>query len=125
MSFPFPGCRAWVKLKSSDTLLKPPKLDLTMTSFKRPSSLNVKLPPGEISPETGFVTDAYSFLATSTLTPSCVAMAFTEHLALAGLMRNLLAAYMDAMNRVRRADLVLSDRDDSRIVNAEEVIGAM
>jgi hypothetical protein len=32
---------------------------------------------------------------------------------------------MDAMKRVRRADLALSDRDDSRIVKAEEVMGAM
>lgn len=122
---PVPGCRASVKLKSSDTPLKPPKLDLTITSFRRPSSLNVKLPPGEISPDTRFVTDAYSFLATSKLTPSWLAIALTEHFALAGLRRKRLAAYMDARNRVRRADLVLSDREDCRTVKAEDVIGAM
>ena len=114
-----------MKLKSSDTALKPPKLDLTMTSFRSPSSLNVKSPPGEISPDTGSVTDVYSCLATFKLTPSWVAMAFTEHSALAGLSRYWLAAYMDAKNRVRRADLALSDNDDCRTVKAEEVIGAM
>lgn len=87
--------------------------------------MNVKLSPGEISPDTVLVTDAYSFLATSELTPSWLAMAFTEHLALAGLSKYLLAAYMDARKRVRRADLVLSDRDDCRTVKAEEVIGEM
>lgn len=85
----------------------------------------MKLPPGEISPDTVFVTDAYSFLATSKLTPSWLAIAFTEQFALAGLSRNLLAAYMEARNRVRRADLAFSDRDDCRTVKAEDVIGAM
>lgn len=90
-----------------------------------PVWLTVKsLSGGEISPETGSVAETYSWAAVACETPSCCAIAWIEHGLFLGFSKNLFAAYIEVMNRVKRAVSVLLLRADSRMVKALEVTGA-
>lgn len=123
MSLPVPGIKASVKLNPNGTV-KPPNLSLTTTSFMMPVWLTVKsLRGGEISPETGLVAEAYSCVATACETPSCLERAWMEHALFLGFNKNLFAACIVVMNRVKRAVSVLLLREDSRMVNALDVTG--
>lgn len=120
-----PGIKASVKLNPDGTV-NPPNLFLTTTSFMMPVWLTVKsLSGGEISPDTGLVAEAYSRVAIACETPSCLAIAAMEHPLFLGLSKNLFAACIEAMNRVKRAASVLLLREDSRMVKALEVTGAI
>lgn len=84
----------------------------------------VNFPPGDTSPVSGLIAEAYSDEATAFETPSCAAIAWMEQGLALGLSRSMFAAYIEAMNRVNSSLSFVLLREDSRTVKALDVTGA-